>query len=1184
MNTGHPSHPTDRHDPAAGIDPIAVVGLSCRLPRAAGSDAFWRLLQDGEDAVDELPAARWEAFGRDPDDPTAGGTKPLPRGGFLNHVDRFDAGFFGISPREAAAMDPQQRLALELAWEALEDAAIVPGDLRHTPTGVFVGAIAGDYAALQHELGPEAVTQHSFTGLHRGVIAGRVSHLLGLRGPSMTVDTAQSSSLVAVHLAVEALRRGDCGLALAGGVHLNLVDAGFTALERFGGLSPDGRCHVFDARANGFVPGEGGATVVLKPLAAALADGDRVHCVIHGGAVNNDGGGQSLTAPSVAAQEAVLRAACRRSGVHPSHVRYVELHGTGTPVGDPVEAAALGAVYGAARAAGDPLPVGSVKSNLGHLEGAAGVVGLVKVALAIGHRRLPGTLHHRTPHPAIPLDELNLRVPGAIGPWPEAADLPLLAGVSSFGIGGTNCHLILGESPAPRSATDDPPPAEGPVPWLLTARAPEALRAQAARLRHRLADRDDWTADGVGRTLATGRAVLEHRAVIVAERRGEFLAELAALAADAPGPGTVRGGAAAPGPLVFVFPGQGTQWAGMATELLDASEAFAARFGECAEALAPYLDWSPLDVLRGAPGAPALESVEVVQPVLFAVMVSLAGLWRHHGVEPDAVVGHSQGEIAAACVAGALSLADAARIVALRARALRVLSGRGGMASVALPADEVTAQLAPFAGRLTVAAVNAADATVITGEPGALAELTAGLTERGVRVRPIPVDYASHSPQVEAVRDRLLTELAGLTPRTAPVAFYSTVTGGRFSTEGLDADYWYRNLREPVRFQRAVDDLVAAGHRTFVEVSPHPVLTPGVSAALERAGIGDEARVTGTLRRDDGGRRRFLHSLAQVLVAREAEALARCFEPSTGHHQALPTYAFQRTRHWLPAPARDTADERAPWADPLRVAVERGAPPPELPAADRAAITTALPALDAWLRHGERLAEADRRCHHLRWRPIGDPEEPVLTGVWLVVTPPEPGSAAGVDTATTDTATTDTATTDTATINDLVAHGAHAVRVPAPDPGDRGALARSLTAAAATEGSIAGVLSLLSLTGDAPATLLAALDDAGIAAPRWFAAIGAVTTADHDRPPAPDLAAGWAATHARLTATTGAGGGLIDLPADRHPDTGRRLAGALTGATGETQLALRRHGLFAPRLVRAEGRPVSGAAPAPDTG
>ncbi|WP_267888568.1 type I polyketide synthase, partial [Streptomyces sp. MMG1121] len=552
---------------------IAVVGLSCRLPQAADPESFWRLLRAGTDAITEVPEGRWSS---------ATPTGRTRRGGFLDHVDRFDAGFFRISPREATAMDPQQRLTLELGWEALEDAGIVPTDLAAGGrVGVFMGAIWDDYVTLFHRSATEA-GEHTLTGLSRSIIANRLSYALGLRGPSMVVDTGQSSSLVAVHLACQSLRRGEAELALVGGVNLNLVAESTVTTEEFGALSPDGRCFTFDARANGYVRGEGGGMVILKPLAAALADGDRVYCVVRGSALNNDGPSTAMTVPTTAGQEDVLRRACADAAVHPSDVQYVELHGTGTKVGDPVEAAALGAVLGAAREPGSPLPVGSAKTNVGHLEAGAGIVGLIKTALAIEHRELPPSLNFERPNPDIPLDALNLRVQSDLGPWPD--DLrPLIAGVSSFGMGGTNCHVVLGESPV-RAGTAGESESESesdqgstPVlPWLVSGRTEAGLRAQAERLRSFLEAEPGLRPVDVAYSLATTRAALEYRAVVASDGAESARAALAAVSAGQPSASVARGTVARGGLSAFLFSGQGSQRLGMGRELAGVFPVFAA--------------------------------------------------------------------------------------------------------------------------------------------------------------------------------------------------------------------------------------------------------------------------------------------------------------------------------------------------------------------------------------------------------------------------------------------------------------------------------------------------------------------------------------------------------------------------------------------------------------------------------
>ncbi|MGF1430572.1 type I polyketide synthase, partial [Kitasatospora sp. LaBMicrA B282] len=896
---------------AQGIpdDGIAIIGMSCRLPQAADPQAFWTLLRDGTSAVTETPADRGDAAVPDDLDPMAPG-RNARHGGYLDAVDRFDAAFFGISPREAAAMDPQQRLVLELGWEALEDAGVLPERVRGRQAGVFVGAIHDDYATLVHRSGPAAVGHHTAAGLNRGIIANRLSHLLDLHGPSLTVDSGQSSSLVAVHLACESLRRGESELALAGGVNLNLAAERGAVTAELRALSPDGRCYTFDERANGFVRGEGGGLVLLKPLAAARADGDRIHAVILGSAVNNDGGGAALTVPDRDAQQQVLRQACAAAGIEPGRLQYVELHGTGTKVGDPIEAAALGAVVGAARPAGRPLAVGSVKTNIGHLEGAAGIAGLLKAVLALRHRELPASLNFRTPNPEIPLGRLNLRVQQERAPWPAEPGEQLLGGVSSFGMGGTNCHVVVGgwEEVAPASAALAEPAVEMPpvVPWVVSGRSVAALRGQAAALGV-VADAEPVA---VGRALSGSRTLFEHRAVLLgADRAGA----LAALAAGEPAAGVVEGMAAAQGKVVFVFPGQGSQWVGMAAELLVESPEFAARMGECAAALAPFVAWDLFEVLGDAA---ALERVDVVQPVLWAVMVSLAEVWRAHGVTPAAVVGHSQGEIAAAVVAGALSLADGARVVALRSKAIRAIAGRGGMVSTALPAERV----GDWDGRLSVAAINGPGSIVVSGDNDALEELLERCAAEEVRARRIPVDYASHSAHVEALEAELLEVLAPIVPRSSLVPFHSTVTGELLDTAGLDAGYWFRNLRQTVQLEPTVRALQAAGHTVFVEVSPHPVLTLPVQETAS------EAVVTGTLRRDEGGLRRFLTSAAELFV--QGVAVDWRLPVGAGRVE-LPTYAFQRERYWIdalpgpvlssvpalsavPAPAPAVGDRREP--------------------------------------------------------------------------------------------------------------------------------------------------------------------------------------------------------------------------------------------------------------------------------
>ncbi|MEU7298429.1 beta-ketoacyl synthase N-terminal-like domain-containing protein, partial [Streptomyces exfoliatus] len=882
---------------------VAVVGLSCRFPGGSNPAEFWQLLRNGRDAIAEPPADRAHLAAL-----SDGSPRP---GGFLPRVDTFDAEFFGISPREAAAMDPQQRLVLELAWESLEDAGIVPATLADTATGVFVGAIADDYTTLTHAAGPGATSAHTVTGLNRGIIANRVSYVLGLRGPSMVVDTAQSSSLVAVHLACESLRRGESTVALAGGVNLNLAPESTHALAAFGSLSPDGRCYALDARANGYVRGEGGGVVTLKLLSRAIADGDRVLCLLRGGAIGSDGASDTLPTPHGKAQEHVIRDAWENARIPLEQAQYVEIHGSGTRVGDPIEASAIGAVFSSSRTPENPLRLGSVKTNIGHLEGAAGIAGLVKTILCIKERELVPTLNYQSPNPQIPFADLRVAAVTATGPWPNP-DGPLVAGVTSVGMGGTNCHLVLSEWPDAAAVTtvDDNPerPASRTdtdaesLAWVLSGRGDKALRAQAARLRDHLAAHPELAAPEIARTLAHHRTAFTHRAVLVGADRNELLTALDAVADARVTPAAVQGSSPrAVREAVFVFPGQGSQWAGMAAELLDSAPVFARVVEDCERALRPYRHWSLTDVLRGRPGAPALDRDDVVQPALWAVMVGLAALWRAAGVEPAAVVGHSQGEIAAATVSGALTLDDAARLIAVRSTALGALAGLGGgMLTVSLPADRVREDLAAYP-RLSVAAVNSPGMTVVAGDGADLDALAAHYGE-DVRTRRVPVAYASHSPHVDAVRDTLPADLAGIAPRTGTVPLHSTVTGEALDGSELDVDYWYRNLREPVRFEPAVRALLDAGHELFIEMSPHPVLALAVQQTAEAADL--PAAALGTLRREEGGTQRLLLAFGEAFCHGAAvdwsAVLPARTTGTTGTARAeLPTYAFQRRRHWI---------------------------------------------------------------------------------------------------------------------------------------------------------------------------------------------------------------------------------------------------------------------------------------------
>ncbi|MFE9032127.1 beta-ketoacyl synthase N-terminal-like domain-containing protein, partial [Streptomyces iakyrus] len=919
-----------------GTSAVAVVGTACRLPSADTPEAFWQVLRDGRDTVTGLPADRPELR----DSP---GTRAATRkGAFLDHVDRFDPAFFGIGPREAAAMDPQQRLVLELTWEALERAGTVPATLGGTRTGVFVGAMSDDYARLTQRHGPHAVGQHTATGLHRGIIANRVSYTLGLTGPSLTVDTGQSSSLTAVHLACESLRGGESDLALAGGVHLNLAAEGYDVTEAFGALSPAGRSHTFDARADGYVRGEGGGIVLLKRLSDALDDGDRILGVILGSAVNNDGATGTLTTPGTHGQTDLLRLACDRAGIDPGDIQYVELHGTGTRLGDPVEAAALGAALGTGRTGRDRLCVGSAKTNVGHLEGAAGITGLIKTLLCLQHRELPRSLHFRTAPDAIPLTELGLRVQREHGPWPHSARR-LIAGVSSFGMGGANAHVVVAEPPGRTPSPAEPAPAPvaavGTLPFLLSGRSAAALRAQARRLHTHLTETGGQMPPvDIARALATTRSAFEYRAAVVPDlptaptaRRADtvpaaLLAGLAALADDTPAPGVLRG-TPRDGRVAHLFAGQGSQRAAMGRELHAVWPVFRAAFDElCAAfdtALAPYTD-RPLREVLFADDDPDLHRTVYAQPALFTFEVALFRLLESWGLQPDVVAGHSIGELAAAHAAGVLTLPDACTLVAARGGLMQALPGSGAMLSVRAAAARV-AELpeGPDAvPGLDLAAVNGPTATVVSGDADAVDRLARACADRGWKTRRLRVSHAFHSAHMDGMLADFAAVAAALEPRPPRIPLVSALTGRELTADEIgDPGHWVRHVRDTVLFHDALRRLDATGVTTLVEIGPDGVLSalakdclPTTLAIPLRRGAAPEARDVLT-----AVARAHLHGVPVDWPA--------VFHGSGTHHVDLPTYAFQRERHWLEEPAQAPAHQSTDTTPP---ALPASSAPPAL--------------------------------------------------------------------------------------------------------------------------------------------------------------------------------------------------------------------------------------------------------------
>ena len=873
----------------AAVEPIAIVGLACRFPGAPNAKAYWELLRDGRDAVGETPRERWDADAYYDRDPAAAGKTNTRWGGFVDGVDQFDPSFFGISPREALEMDPQQRLLLEVAWEALEDAGTPPATLARTRVGVFVGISHNEYGAL---VTTDRITALTGAGNALSIAANRLSYAFDLVGPSLAVDTACSSSLVATHLACRSLQSGESSMALVGGSNLLLSPALAISFTKAGILSPDGRCKAFDASANGYVRGEGVGVVVLKPLSHAQRDGDAIYAVIRGSAMTQDGRSNGLMAPNPRAQEAVLRQACADARVAPSAIQYVEAHGTGTFLGDPIELRALGAVVSADRPAARPCAVGSVKSNIGHLEAAAGVASLIKVALMMRHGVIPASLHFVEPNPGIPFDDLKLRVPVRAEPWIGER----LAGISSFGFGGTNAHLVIESAPAAAEThevtTAVAPDVSGDAAVVLpiSARSEAALRALAVRYRDLLAT----GATGVAQAAAEQRSHHAHRLALVASTPAQAQALLDGFVAGKRSRELiVRDGKAAKR-VAFVFSGQGTQWAGMGRELAASQPVFRAALAAVDRALRTHTTWSLLDELHA--DSPRLDDTEVAQPAIFAIQVALAALLRSWGIVPHAVVGHSVGEIAAAHLAGVLSLADAVRVVFHRARLMQRATGRGAMAAVAL---SVEATRVAIAGDLpvSIAASNGAAATVIAGEPDAVAQMIARLEATGVSARGLGVNYAFHTAQMDAFVPELIDALRGIEPRAGTLPIVSTVTGEVIAPRYLHAEYWARNMREPVMFHAAAQRLIADGHELFVELGPHPALVRHVAERLQGTG----GVVCDTLRRDEPAGITLGRTLATAYVHGAAIDWHAVY---TGRRilVALPSYPWQHERFWPDAP------------------------------------------------------------------------------------------------------------------------------------------------------------------------------------------------------------------------------------------------------------------------------------------
>jgi acyl transferase domain-containing protein len=870
-------------------EPIAIVGIGCRFPGDVNTaEGFWQSLLAGTDAVSEIPASRFDYRQFFHPDPARPGKMYTPLGTFVQQYDQFDAAFFGISGSEAEMMDPQQRLLLMTSWEALEDGGIVPESLAGSQTGVFIGICTGDYGTMRHQ---DIATINAYTngGRSYSIVSNRISYAFDFRGPSFSVDTACSSSLVGVHLACESLRAGECSLAIAGGVQLTLDPGWNVGFCKAHMLSPSGRCHAFDSSGDGYVRGEGVGVIVLKPLAQALADGNPVYAVIAGTGINQDGKTPSLHQPSRAAQEALLRQVYDQAGIDPSLVYYVEAHGTGTPVGDPIEAEALGNVLGYGRSMGEWLRIGSVKTNIGHLEAASGIAGLIKAALILKHRQIPANLHFQTPHPKIPFDQLHLKVlqtPEAI----PATVSPLIAGVNSFGYGGTNAHVVLQELPGHYAVQMHPDERSYLFPF--SARSASALRDLGQAYLERLLTDSVPSLHDLCYSASRTRSHHAHRAALVVQSVDDLREKLGAFLGT-----PERGPIAQTDDVAFVYSGNGPQWWAMGRQLLQEEPVFREVVERCDQALRPYSGWSLMEELLSDETHSRMHLTSVAQPALFAVQIALTTLWQTWGITPQAVIGHSVGEIAAAYVAGILSFDDAIRVVFERSRCQELTAGTGKMAALGISAEDALPLLIPYEGRVSLASVNSPGSVTLSGDESALEEIMQGLKQRGVFCRLLALNYAFHSPAMDPIREDLLHSLAEIQPEPSRVPFVSTVTGRQLTGPECDANYWWDNIRQPVQFAVGIGALQDLGTTIFLEVGPHPVLSSYISECMA------DRRETGTilpsLRRMKDERVSLLSSLS-VLYTHGSRL---CWDKlvTGGNIVPLPFYPWQLQRYWIEA-------------------------------------------------------------------------------------------------------------------------------------------------------------------------------------------------------------------------------------------------------------------------------------------